>query len=131
VDAHLLDAQTIKASISLGYVNGIEPTIGSSRISDKDVYYTGALKFDTYKRCYIGVVIKVNTNGKMLAIKQDQAENNLFIEARANNISNPDECFHPLAIWHEKQGLHQLAFHDLLHISIIQYGRPRSLIFSS
>jgi hypothetical protein len=117
-------------------VNGLEPSIseGGDPISS-GAELSGPIQYDEFDRCYIGVTLKVSpSTGKMLATKQANAKENLYMEIRGNNL-NPfpagDTFFHPVAIWHKQSGLYQLTYHDLLHLSIIQFKSPRHLIFAS
>ncbi len=126
-----LDQNLFKGKIERGFVNGIEPMIGSKKISDEGAIFQHPISFDAYNRAYIGVIIKLKPNGAMMATNQGNAENNLIIGLQGNIFSPANTHFHPIAIWHKTHGLHQLVYHDLLHLSIKQFGKPRSLIFAS
>jgi hypothetical protein len=124
--------QTINATFTRGYVNGIEPTIERKLISSGAIL-KAPINYDAFNRCYIGVNVKVDPNtGKMLATTQAKAEQYLKMEVRGNNLNDsPDEFFHPVAIWHKTEGLYQLTYHDLMHMAITQFHKPRHLMFAS
>jgi hypothetical protein len=126
-----LDRNVLKGRIGRGFVNGIEPMIADKKISDEGAIFEYPISFDAYDRAYIGVSINLKPDGSMVATKQEKAENNLTISLQGNILSPANTHFHPIAIWHKQYGLHQVAYHDLLHISIKQFGKPRSLIFAS
>jgi hypothetical protein len=126
-----LDRNEFRCKIDRGFVNGIEPMIGNKKISDEGAVFQYPISFDAYERAYIGVIIKLKPNGAMMATNQASAQNNLIIGLQASIFPPANAHFHPVAIWHKTHGLHQLVYHDLLHISIKQFGKPRSLIFAS
>jgi hypothetical protein len=122
----------LKATFKRGYVNGLEPSIGSKLISS-GAELSGPIQYDESDRCYLGVTLKVDpTTGRMLATNKSNAQQNLIMEIRGNNLNQSrNSFFHPVALWHKDSGLHQLSYHDLLHISIVQFQAPRHLIFAS
>lgn len=128
----------LKIKVDRGYVNGLEPVtkknelIGGDENSQPEIEETAA--YDSINRCYICIKMAVDEKTGLMAAKKqsDVKSSNLTIVAVDDFHSNDKTIhFHPIAIAIKDHGIKQLAYHDLLHVAIKQYGIFRHFMIAS
>jgi len=124
--------------VDRGYVNGLEPVSESGDLiggnDDSQPYLNLKAKYDSMNRCYICIKLQIDpASGLMVARTQaDVTPINLTIEAVDDfHSDDPAIHYHPIALEKKEQGFRQLAYHDLLHVSVKQYGAFRHFMVAS
>lgn len=132
------DGAKITIQIDRGFVNGIEPVTQAGALIGGDGNNQPTLElaaaYDDANRCYICIQVGIDSaTGLMTAKKQaDATANNLgIIAVKDFQSQDPTVHYHPIAIDHKDHGIKQLAYHDLLHVPIKQYGKFRHFMIAS
>ena len=125
-------------TIDRGYVNGLEPVLGTGNIlisGDPNTQIQPALS-DTTDSDIAWICLQIAVDPKTgVMVAQNQASvttANLTIslEETVDN-ADPSVYHHPIAVYKSGMGITQISYFDFLHISIVVDNIPRHLMIAS